>query len=863
MTVLYRALLWLYPSGFRREYGEQMSAIFAERGAATGALGRVALLLAAVPEVVANAFALHWEMLGQDLRYTARTLGRAPGFALTAILVTALGVGANTAAFSVADFVLVRPLSFRDPESLVRLCEGPRTGPAGWGCNNQLSPANYRDFKEQATTFEALGALRRDAVNLVDGGEPQRVAMTAVTTEVLSLLGVPAVVGRVFDANAGVAETRTVVIGHGLWQGRFGGDPGVLGRMVNLDGAPHTVIGVMPSSFHFPSRDVQVWTPLHFVEEDYLDRGNSYLEAVGRLRDGVTFEQARADLDVVVERLARDHPETNEETGVSFFRMRDEFSPRFRLMLRALCGASLCILILACANLGNLLLARAGSRERELAMRAALGAGKERLVRQLITESITLAAIGGAAGVLVALTAFPLLALLVPATLPIGSEPSLNLRMLALAALFTALTGLGFGIVPALRAGGRAALDALRGGRARGPKQRYRSMLVAIEVAASVVLLASSGLLIRALLRVQAIDPGFQAEGVLTLRTVLPKPKYADTLKRELFFRDVLTQVRSIQGVRGAAYISGLPMVLTGGIARVTLHGQEVRRDGDYSVSRRYVTPQFFSALGIPLLSGRDLEDGDYGGRGYVAVVSESFVERYWPNEDPLGKNFLFQGQPRTVVGVVGDIRVRGLERTSEPQMYLPSSHSPDGPLTYHDPKDLVIRTSGSPAALLPAVREIVRRVDPEQPISDVRTLSDILASQTAPRAAQLKVLVALAIVALLLAGLGIYGLLAYTVSQQRQEIGVRLALGAEPVRIARRIVWNGVAIVLLGIIPGLLAAFAAGRSMSALLFGVQPADPTTIFVTVGLCTCMAIAGALVPALRAVRLSPMSVMRSE
>ncbi|MCI0432875.1 MAG: ABC transporter permease, partial [Gemmatimonadetes bacterium] len=501
---------------------------------------------------------------------------------------------------------------------------------------NQLSPANYRDFKDQTTSFKALGAFRRDAVNLVDGGEPQRLPMAAVTTDVLALLGVPAVVGRVFDANAGPAEGRAVVIGHGLWQARFGGDPGVLGRTLNLDGAPHTVIGVMPSSFHFPTRDVQVWKPLQFVEEDFLDRGDTYLESVGRLADGVTFEQARADLDRVVARLARDYPETNEESGVSFFRMRDEFSPRFRLMLQALCGASLCILVLACANLGNLLLARAGARERELAMRAALGAGKERLVRQLITESITLASIGGAAGVLVALTSFPLLSLLVPSTLPIGSEPNLNLRMLALAALFTALTGLGFGIVPALRAGGRAALDALRGGRSRGPKQRYRSVLVAIEVAASVVLLVSSGLLIRAMLRVQATDPGFQAEGVLTLRTVLPKPKYADTLKRELFYRDVLTEVRSIPGVHSAAYTSGLPMVLTGGIARVVLPGQEVRRDGDYSVSRRYVTPQFFGALGIPLLSGRDLEEADYGGRGYVAVVSESFFRRYWPDEDPL-----------------------------------------------------------------------------------------------------------------------------------------------------------------------------------------------------------------------------------
>jgi putative ABC transport system permease protein len=862
MTRLYRALLRLYPSGFRREYGEEIIAIFAERAGATGLLSRIGLLLAAVPDVVLHAFLLHGELLRQDLRYTVRTLMRAPGFALTAILVTALGVGANTAAFSVANFVLLQPLPFPESDRLVRLCEGPRTGPIGWGCYNQLSPGNYRDFKQQTLSFEALGAFRRDAMNLVGAGEPQRVATAAVTADVLPLLGVRPVLGRVLDATTTATETRAVVLGYALWRGRFGGEAGVVGRIINLDGAPHVVIGVMPPTFQFPTRDVQLWTQLQLVEEDYVNRGNSYLEAVGRLKDRVTLEQARADLDIIAARLARDYPETNEETGVSFFWMRDEFSPRFRLMLQALCGASLCILLLACANLGNLLLARAGARERELAVRAALGAGKERLVRQLITESITLATVGGVAGVLIALLSFPLLSLLVPATLPIGTEPKLDFRVLALAGLFTALTGLGFGLVPALRAGGRAALGALRG-RSGDRKQRYRSMLVAVEVAASVVLLVSSGLLLRALQRVQDVDPGFRAEGVLTLRTVLPKPKYTDPMRREQFYRAVLTEVRRLPGVHSASYTSGLPTVFTGGIARVVLPGQEVRRADDYTVSRRYVTSQFFSALGIPLTRGRDLADADADQQRKVAVVSEAFVQRYWPNEDPLGKSFLFQDSLITVVGVVRDIKVRGLERSSEPQMYLPSSRSPAGQLTGHDPKDLAVRTSGAATALLPALREVIRRVDGDQPISDVRTLIEVLAAQTAPRSAQLRVLLALAAVALLLAGLGINGLLAYAVSQQRQEIGVRLALGAEPGSIARRVVRDGLAIVMLGLIPGLLVALAAGRSLSAMLFGVQPGDPLTLLVTVALCICTAIAGTALPALRAVRVSPMSAMRSE
>jgi predicted permease len=393
----------------------------------------------------------------------------------------------------------------------------------------------------------------------------------------------------------------------------------LLGKSVRLNDAPYVVIGVMPLSFHFPNRDVELWTPLQLAEEDYVDRQDTYLHAVGRLAPGVTFEEARADLDVVVARLVRDFPESNKETGVSFFLLRDEFSPRFRLMLQALVGATLCILVLACANLGNMLLVRAGARERELAVRAALGAGKERLVRQMITESLALATLGGAAGVLLSLIFFPLLTLMVPTSLPIASEPSLNFRMLALAGLFTALTVLGFGVVPAIRAGSRAALGALRV-RSIGGKQRYRSVLVGIEVAASVVLLVSSGLLIRAMLRVQATDPGFKTEGVLTLQTALPKPKYESPTKREQFYQEVLSEVRRLPGVQSAAYTSGIPMVMWGGITTAVLPGQqaESNRDGNYTVSRRYVTPQFFSAMRIPMLRGRDFEDADAAATGVL-----------------------------------------------------------------------------------------------------------------------------------------------------------------------------------------------------------------------------------------------------
>ena len=809
-----------------------------------------------------NALGAHWDILKQDLRYTARTLNRARGFALTAILVTALGVGANTAAFSLADFVLLRSLPFPDPDTLVRLCEGPRTG-GGWGCMNQLSPANYRDLKAMSSSFDGMGAFADGAVNLVGGGEPRRLAITPVTPEVLPLLGVKPAFGRVFEP--GDEDASAVVISHSLWQSQFGGDPAVLGRAINLNGAPYTIIGVMPPTFYFPSRDKQLWTALTLREEDFVNRTNSYIEAVGRLKPGVTFEQARTELQTLAARLARDYPQTNAETGVSFSRMRDYMSPRFRLMLTALGGATLCLLLLTCANLANLLLARAAARERELAVRAALGAGKERLVRQLITESVILTLLGGAAGVVVAASSLPLFSSLVPPTLPIASQPGLDVRVLVLAVLFTALTGLGFGLFPALRAVRRTGFAALRDGNRAGggQKQRVRAVLVTVEVTMSVILLITSGLLIRAVWRVQAIDPGFVPQNVLTLRTALPRPKYDSPVRRTQFYQRVLTEVRALPGVGRAAFISGLPMVTTGLITGVEIPGQDVQSARSGGVSHRWVTPQYFGTMGIPVRRGRDVEDGDTGDRAWVAVVSASFVERYWPGQDPIGKTFRHRGQTRTVVGVVGDVRVRGLERNSEPQMYLPAPQVPEEFPAIFDPRDLVIRHSGQGEALVSAVRQIVRAADPEQPISDVRTMDEVLSGDTATRHAQLQVLGVLAAVAVLLSGVGIYGLLAYTVSQRSQEIAVRLALGADPSRVGRMIFADGMRLALFGIVPGVLGAYAAARGMSALLFGVAPSDPATFATGVGVALLMTFAGSLVPAVRAVRVTPMSVLRAE
>jgi predicted permease len=811
-------------------------------------------------DVLLNALAVHGDILRQDLQYTWRTLARTPGFAITAVLVAALGVGANTAAFTVTDFVLVRPLPFHEPEKLVKLWE---TTP-GYG-RMELSPANYRDWKRMSTSFDAMGAFVSNSVNLVGQGEPERLEATSVTADLFPLLGSEPAFGRLFtSADERDGAAGTVLLSHRLWQSAFGGDPGVVGRKVLLDHGPYTVIGIMPREFHFPNRESDIWTAKQFQEQDYQERDDNYLEVVARLKRGVSLAQSRAELKVIAAQLERQYPKENLHTGAAAILLRDELSERSRLLLVALCGAAICVLLIACANLANLLLARGLARQRELAVRTALGAGRERLVRQLVTESLVLAVAGGVLGMLVAFSALPLLTKLVPDTLPISQAPSVDVRVMAFAALLTALTGIGFGVIPARRAC-RADLRALReGSRAGGGRREHlRSALVIVEIMASVALLVSSGLLMRALWRIQATDPGFRTDGVLTLNTALPMPKFEKTSLRHEFFTKVLTGVRTLPGVSSAAYISFLPMVRTGGIWPVAISGQPLVRSELNTASLRFVTPGFFETLGIPLHIGRDVAESDRMDSPFVAVVSQSFVRRYWPGENPLGRHFQFAFHDRMVVGVVGDIRVRGLERTSEPQVYLASQQMPDGEVVFYAPQNLVIRFTGTPAMLMPSIRQIVQSADREEPISDVRTLGEIVEEQTASRSLQLRLLGAFAAIAFLLAAVGIHGLLSFAVSQRSQEIGVRIALGAQSRDILTMVLRQGMLLSAAGLLPGVALAYVAGRAMESLLAGVKPADAVTFAAAVGLCLVMSLVGSLLPALRAVRVDPLTVIRSE
>ena len=861
----YRALLRLYPASFRNEYGGEMCAILARRRRhAGGPIAVLALWLEAIGDVVINAPRVHVELLRQDIAYTVRTLLRVPAFTTTAILILALGIGATTAAFSVTDHVLIRPLPFKDPDRLVRFYQDQSY--RGYS-RMELSPANFRDWQRMSTSFESMGAFASVAMNLVGTGEPERLAGTRVTWQVLRMLGVAPALGRIFTADddrEGV--TPTVILSDALWQGTFGGDAAVIGRTILLNDERHVIIGVMPRGFYFPGRDVEFWTPLRLRTADFENRADWYLYGIGRLRGGVSVDEARAELRLIAAQLARQYPKENARNGATVVDLRSDVSRQSRLLLVALLGASMCLLLIACTTLANLLLARALSRRRELAVRAALGANRERLVRQMLTESVVLAVCGGVCGVLIALAATPLVSRLVPNALPVTELPGVNLRMLMFAAVATISTAFAFGVVPAARAARVDAAALAEGGRTGAGRrvERIRSLLVVAEITASVVLLVAAGLLIRALWKVHAVDPGFEPRAVLTLRTMLPLPKYNTVERRSQFYRHVLEQVEELPGVDRAAYITALPLgPMGGGIWPITTDGRPADGAEQETASLRIVTPGFFETLRIPLRAGRDVEDRDTRTTPFVAVVSESFARRHWPGESPLGRRFFMAFEERTVVGIVGDVQVRGLERPSEPQVYLPHRQMPDGGLVGYIPKDLVIRSTIALDPLVPGVRAIVQQADPQQPISHVAPYTEIIDTHTAPRRAQLRVLAGFAAVALLLAGIGLHGLLAFSVSARTREIGVRIALGAASRDILGMVVRHGLSLAGAGLILGVALAYAAGRSMQAILAGVSPADATAFGGAVALVLVVTLVGTLAPAFRATRVDPLKAIRTE
>ena len=867
----YRALLHLYPRSFRAEYGGEMLKDYAREWSAASGLAAIGLIVSTLVDVVTNAARVHADILVQDLRYAVRSLRRTPGFTLTAVLVAALGIGATTATFSIADHVLIRPLPFEDPDRLLRMSENhtslgyPRMEP---------SPPNYRDWKRMATSL-SIEAFNGDSRSLVGSGEPERIVGATVAGGVFGLLGRQAAIGRTLSERDAADETQNpVVISDRTWRTRFGADPNVLGRTLPLENMTLIIVGVMPPDFFFPSRETEYWRLLRFSPSDADDsRNNNYLQVLARLKPGVTLEQARSEMRTVADQIAQQFPKEQTGKGVNVNLWRDEVAWQTRMMLWALVGAALCLLLIACTNLANLLLSRSLSRQTEMAVRAAVGASLDRLVRQMMTDSLLLAGTGGVLGVGLAIAAAPLVVRLVPTSLPIAEVPPVDLRMLIVAAVITIGTGILFGVMPALRMSRRvdasALKDGARGGTSRGT-ERLRSSLVVAEIVASVVLLVSAGLLVQALVKVQAIDPGFRSENVLTLRTTLPRPKYSQ-VARQQFYRQVIADTMAVPGVVRAAYMSFTPFTMRGGMWEILTTTPDESNLGGFAAppdvrraALRYVTPGYFETIGIPILQGRDVADTDTPDTTSVAVVSESFARQQYPGQEAIGRAFGFAGAVRTIVGIVGDVRFRGLERNdSEPQVYLAAFQQRDGIAGFYAPQDLIIKTSVPPATLMPAVRAVIRKADPQLPITNMRTLDDVVALETAPRMVQLRVLGAFAAVAFVLAAIGIHGLLAFNVSARTREIGVRIALGASAKNIMWMVMRRSTVLAMAGVSLGGVLAYAAGRWMQALLFGVNPGDLAVFGAAIGLSLLMALAGSIAPAWRAIRVDPMTATRTD
>ncbi|HLM58378.1 MAG TPA: ABC transporter permease [Pyrinomonadaceae bacterium] len=802
--------------------------------------------------------------LKQDLHWAQRSLRRSAAFTIMAVFVAAMGIGANTAAFTLLDYVLLRPLPFTNPEQLVMVYQ---TQPANGITRMITSAANFDDWRKMSKSFASMGAFSEASVNMSGEAEPQRLRSMQITEDVLPALGVKPAFGRDFTPEDYLIGTPDVMLlSHGLAKSMYGDPAKALGRTVHLDNRPFIIVGVMPADFAFPSRDTQLWQPLvfpPFVFQDPAQRSSFSLNVVGRLRPGVSVEQASAEMGLIGEQLQRAHQKANEGIGVTVVALRDVVTPQSRMLVIGVFGAAFCLILIACANLANLLFARSVARRREIAVRVAMGAGRGRILRQLFTENLLLALAGGVFGLLLGALATPLLVPLVPDALPINEVPQVNMRVFAFVATLSVITCLIFGVVPALRASNHVDLNALRGRTSMaGRSDRLRRVLVLAEVVCTVVLLIGAGLLVKALWRVQSVDPGFNPENVLTMRTDLPIPKYFDAALRNDFYNRVLTQARALPGVTSAAYTSFLPLVFQGGILPVTVPGA-AQEGPPVRGNIRFVTPDYFATLGIPIRSGRDVSDTDTLQTPLAVVISESLAKRLWPGQDPLGKQLNVAFADRTVVGVAGEVMMRSLERPNEGQIYMPASQFPARGLIFFFPKDLVVRATGDATSHAPALRRIIHGVDPEQAVADVRLLEDVVSSKTASRRTQLHVVGGFTLIAFLLSAVGIYGLLSFAVLTRTQEVGVRLALGARPGNILGMFLRQGLVLGVLGLVVGVPLAYAAARAMSSVLFSVEPTDVVTYASACLLVLVMALVGSFIPAMRASRVDPSISIRGE
>ena len=799
-------------------------------------------------------------ILLQDLKFAIRTIAKSPGFTLVAVLTLALGIGANTAIFSVVNAVVLRPLPFKNPARLVW----------SWGsctlCGHAaVSPADFLDYRAQNHSFEHYGAMAvgDSLFNLTGDDKPIQIKGAMVSAGFFEALGIQPRYGRVFnESDEKTTDPEAVILSHHLWQNNFGGDPQVIGKSISLDGKSRTVVGVLSTDIPVLS-EADLWFPAPFLNKGMQSRRSHFLRPIGLLKPGVTICQAQSELDSIAAHLATQFPETNAGFGVKLEPLQNVLIGNVRPAFMVLIAAVALVLLIACANIASLLFARNSARQREIAIRTALGAGRGRLLRQLLTESLVLALAGGLVGIFLANVGVELLKQLGPQSLPRLEEVNVNGTVLAFTFVTAICTAILFGFGPALKASRRDLTQSLKEGGASGDsrsKHRAHNALVVAEVALSVVVLIASGLLLNSFWRLMRVHLGFDPAHVLTTEISLVSPRYDDEPKRESFFHALQDRLQSAPGVMSAGFISELPLSGEADDTFFTIAEHPPANPNDINdADFRNIDGDYFGTMRIPLLAGRVFDRRDSTDSRKVVIVNEPFVKKYFPNENPIGRHLkMFEGKPefvvREIVGVVGGNKHFALQESLRPEMFKPGSFMRT---------NVVVRSAGDPAILAPVVRETLRAIDPDEATSTFRTMDDVVSSSAAGDRFNTLLLGAFASIALLLTAAGIFGVLSYLVTQRTREIGLRMALGAQPQEVLRVIVGHGLQLVLLGLCIGVAAALVVTRWMSSVLFDVKPTDPLTFAAVAVLLTAVAFLASYFPARRAMRVDPMVALRYE
>ncbi len=810
----------------------------------------------------------------QDVRYAVRQVRKAPGFALVAVITLALGIGANTAIFSVVNGVLLRSLPFSDVDRLVRIWHTPPQSSFPGISTFSVSPANFLDWQAQNHVFGSMAIYGFRGFTLTGGDKPEQVDASGVSPRFFSTLEVQPMLGRGFSPEENQpGHSNVVVLSHRFWQEHFGSNREIVGRNITLDGASYLVSGVMPPSFRFPDF-AQIWTPLAWTDQETAVRGNHNYLVIARLKPGVDLKQAQAEMNTISSRLEQQYPADDKGWGALARPLQADLVSDIRPALLVLLGAVGFILLIACVNVTNLSLARIFSRHKEIAIRTAMGASSARIIRQILAESILLALLGGAVGLTYAHFGIRLIMAFLADKLPASIEVSIDLKVLAFTAAVSVLTGVIAGILPALHLSRANVSQSLKEGLGRtdtdSTGNRTRSILVVVEVSLSLVLLIGAGLMIRSFQILREVNPGFESPGVLTMMAAISRAKFSAASQQISFFERVLERIRALPGVVAAGVIDDAPLSGDGSHQPIAVEGRPVVPMSEQpEVDVRLISAGYMNALRIPVLRGRDFNNTDVAGRPDSTLISASLAKEFWPGEDPIGKHIsltFFPGVVREVVGVVGDVKADGLDQARPPAtLYVPFSQlsAPESGEFRSFPMTLVVRSSSNPASIASSVSNAVHEVDSTIPVRNVLTMDALVTNSLSQRRFNLSLLSAFALLALILAAIGIYSVLSYSVRRRVQEIGIRLALGASLSDVLRMIVFEGMRPTLLGVTVGAAGALALARVMSSLIYGVKPTDPFTFLSVPVVLALVALLASIIPAYRAAKVDPMVALRYE